>query len=511
MKKKINFQEIKSFLLKNKKISIPVFIAIIVIVFFVFRASESDVASIESVKFTDLKKSVRATGQVVSETDISLSFNKASVVRSVRAKVGDKVNSGMILATLDQGQAFATLTEAKGKLLGAEAKYNKILEGYSNEEIILAEVAFKNAQTDLVNKKNNQITVVANAYQTLLNSSIAAFSISTGDTQIAPTITGTYVLEKEGDIRISTYQGGSWYFDGFGLVNAFGVVSSTTPQPIGESGLYIQFPTTFTQGNWIISIPNKKATNYLTNYNAYKSAIEDQTIIVATAQSLVDQRQAELNLKKAVARNTDVDIAKAEVLSAEGALQSAQSLYEDTIIRAGTSGTITKVDIKYGELSEIGKPVITLEDVGNLYIEALINEANIAYLKMGQSVSITFDAFGKDKNFTGVIAHIDPSAETNNGVVNYKIKVSLNEKDETIRPGMNANIDILAGQVSNVLAIPYIAINKKDGKYFVDFITNEKNKKYEDREVQIGFLGDNNLVEITSGLKADDKVALRKD
>src|SRR3989338_2207263 len=151
---------------------------------------------------------------------------------------------------------------------------------------------------------------------------------------------------------------------------------------------------------------------------------------------------------------------------------------------------------------------MTLEDVGNLYIEALINEANIALLKEGQTVSITFDAFGGDKKFTGSIAHIDPSAETNDGVVNYKIKVSIDGKDGTIRPGMNANIDVWAGGVSNVLAIPNIAVTQKDGKFFVKVVTDEKKKKYEEREVRTGFVGDSNLVKIISGLVQGEKIAL---
>jgi macrolide-specific efflux system membrane fusion protein len=142
-----------------------------------------------------------------------------------------------------------------------------------------------------------------------------------------------------------------------------------------------------------------------------------------------------------------------------------------------------------------------------LYIEALINEANIAYLKVGQPVSITFDAFGGDKKFTGTIAQVDPSAETSDGVVNYKIKVSLSSKDATIRPGMNANIDVSAGGATNVLAIPNVLIIKKDGKTFVNVITDEKKKKYKEVEVKTGFIGDSNLVEIVSGLKEGDKVA----
>lgn len=499
--------------MQRKKIVIPAIIAVFVISFFVFRSPQSDVLSIESVKYADLKKSVRATGQVISVTDLDLSFNKAGVVKSIKVNVGDKVRSGEILATLDQGQALASLTEARAGLLGAKAKYNKILEGASNEDIALAQVALKNAETDLINKKNNQTIVVANAYQALLNSSIASFLASASSSDSAPSITGTYILGKEGEIKIYTYKGGSgWYFNVSGLVSSGGIVSTTTPQPIGNSGLYIQFaanPSNPTE--WIIPIPNKKAADYLTNYNAYKNKVEEQIGLIATAESLVSQRQAELNFKKATARTADIEIAQADILSAEGALQSAQASYEDTLIRAPLSGTITKVDIKYGEISETGKPVIALEDVGNLYIEALINEANIALLKEDQTVGITFDAFGSDKKFTGSIVHIDPSAETNDGVVNYKIKVSIDGKDGTIRPGMNANIDVWAGGVSNVLAIPNIAVAQKDGKSFVKVVTDEKKKKYEEREVRTGFVGDSNLVEIISGLSQGEKIALVKD
>jgi len=149
--------------------------------------------------------------------------------------------------------------------------------------------------------------------------------------------------------------------------------------------------------------------------------------------------------------------------------------------------------------------------VGNLYIEALINESNIAYLKLAQTVSITFDAFGNDKQFTGSVVHINPSADTNDGVVNYKIKVSIDEKDDTIRPGMNANIDVLAGEVKNVLSIPYAAVSQESGQSFVNVLIDPKKKSYERRNVQTGFIGDNNLVEIVSGLNQDEKIVLIKD
>ncbi|MCE9585340.1 efflux RND transporter periplasmic adaptor subunit [Candidatus Nomurabacteria bacterium] len=507
---KINLENIKSFLFKKRNLYIAGFLVVAIVGFFMFSGDKSDNIQISQVKFSDLSKNIQATGQVISKTDLNLSFNKTGTVKSVKVNVGDIVKTGQILATLDQGQAGAVLTQAKGALLAAKAKYNKILQGASNEEIVLAEIALKNSQNDFENVKNAQNVLVSNAYQNLLNSNLQAYPTSSFTNAISPTISGTYILGKEGDIKISLYQSGNGgYFNTSGVFNTSGSISYSSPQALGDSGLYIQFPTNYSvQDSWVVSIPNKQASNYLTNYNAYQNALKTQTSALSSAQSLVDQKQAELNLKKANARQSDIDLANADILSAEGNLESAQSAYEDTIIRAPADGTITKIDIKYGEISQVGKAVISLQDISNLYIEALINEANIANLKIGQNVSITFDAFGKDKSFTGVVSQIDPSAETNNGVVNYKIKILINEKDETIRPGMNANVNILAGEKNNVLAIPNVGIIQKDGKYFVDFITNIKSKKYIEREVQTGFIGDNNMIEIVSGLSENDQIAL---
>jgi HlyD family secretion protein len=452
-------------------------------------------------------QSVRATGQVISNTDLDLSFGKSGTVKSVKTSVGDKVILGQILANLDQGEAIARLTQARGALLSAEARYAKVIDGSSNEEVALAETSLRNAKTDLENIKNSQALLVSNAHRNLLSSTPEAFS--TSSSQTAPSITGSYGLENEGEIKISLYQTGDGYrFSATGLVNGSGYYSTSSPQPIGNSGLFIRFSSTSSSsGDWTIPIPNKQASDYLANNNAYQSALKTQASAVATAESLVSQ-EAELALKKASARPADVDFANADIISARGTLQSAQSAYEDTVIRAPAPGTVTKVDLKYGEQASVGKAAITIEDVENLYVEALINESNIAYLELGQKVNITFDAFGGERKFSGIIAHIDPSAQTNDGVVNYKIKVTINEVDETIRPGMNANITVIAGQKKNVLAVPNIAVTKKDGKSYVNVVTDESKKKYEARAVVTGFLGDNNLIEIKSGLAENDKVAL---
>jgi len=280
------------------------------------------------------------------------------------------------------------------------------------------------------------------------------------------------------------------------------MATNLSPQPIGNSGLYITFPETIdTNLEWVINIPNKKASDYLTNYNTYQAALSHRT-------STIQQLTTELELKKVRAGGSDLDLARADILSAEGQLQGAQAKFEDTVIRAPADGTITSIDVKLGELSEVQKPVIILQDVSNLYIEAKINESSIANVKLGQKVSMTFDAFGGEQIFTGSIVHIDPSATTEDGIVNYKIKSSIDNLDKGIRTGMNADIDIITAEKGKTLVIPKAAIFMKDGASFVNVITDLKRKKYKEVEVKTGLLGDGNLIEITGGISDGDDIAI---
>ncbi|MCX6755638.1 MAG: efflux RND transporter periplasmic adaptor subunit [Candidatus Nomurabacteria bacterium] len=495
-KLKNTFEKIKIFLVLKKKAVLIILAIIIVICFFIFRSNKTNTLNTEIVKVTNLVQSVRATGQVISNTDLNLSFNKSGVVKSLKVKVGDTVQSGQILATLDQGQAQASLTQARGGLMSAQAKYGS---SSTNNGNALSEVSFTSAQIDLENIKKAQDILVDNAYRTLLNSTLQAEAINQQDFYDAPIITGNYTCQKEGTYNLSTYGSmGGVSINYYGIENG-NILITDAPRALGNCGLFLSFDKTKilqTSIDFEINIPNKHSVDYLKNYNAYQDALKARDIAVSNAESVLAQKKAELS------------VGGAEIVFAQGVLQSAEATYEDTIIRAPANGTVTMVDIKYGELANAGKSVITVQDIKNLYIEALINEANISLLKVAQSVEITFDAFGKDKKFTGVIAQIDPSAQTNNGVVNYKIKVSIDKSDETIRPGMNANINVLAGQKNNVLAVPNIAITRQGEKSFVDIITNDNSESNKRREVVTGFIGDNNLVEIVSGLSENEKVVL---
>jgi multidrug efflux pump subunit AcrA (membrane-fusion protein) len=120
-------------------------------------------------------------------------------------------------------------------------------------------------------------------------------------------------------------------------------------------------------------------------------------------------------------------------------------------------------------------------------------------------IDVTYDAFGSDKIFKGVITKIDPSSTFVSGVVNYKITASV-EKVDNLRPGMTANMTIKVKEKNHVLVIPSRSILiDTEGKKTVRLITNTKNKKFKEVPITTGLEGDGGMVEVTSGLNEGDE------
>lgn len=508
-------KKIKLFLNKNIKkkrfwfIVASIFVVLIIIITRPNKDAKNTTTDI--VSLIDLKQTILATGQVVSNTDLELSFRSNGTVGDIKVKVGDKVKKGTLIASLDGGTEKGSLTSARGVLLAAEARYKRTIEGASNEEINLSGVALQNSKIDLENVKNAQETAVQNSYHNLLNSYPEAVPEDGDRDYVAPIISGSYTLGKEGKIFVKTYRSsGGVSYEVTGLAMGTGMKNSITAQPLGNSGLFIKFPdgTDLNSKGWVIEIPNKKASNYLNNYNAYQSALKNQKSIIASAEAVVAQRQAEYDLKTANARNTDIDMAKAEVLQAEGNYQQAFARYSDSLIVAPVDGTITSVDTKIGELANPNKRAFLLEDVTNMYVESYINEANISMLSIGLPVDITFDAFGSDEIFDGNITFIDPSSNLISGVVNYKIKASIPQV-KGLKPGMTANMTIKSEEKDNVLVVPTRSIiTDKSGNKTIRLVTNSKNKKWKEIDIKTGLEGDGGMTEITSGLKEGDEIVV---
>jgi multidrug efflux pump subunit AcrA (membrane-fusion protein) len=280
---------------------------------------------------------------------IDLSFPKGGRINQVLVKVGDMVKKGQTLAALDSSDALGALNIAK-------ANYDKTLNGATSTDIDVAKAAVKTAEVNLAQLKQQEDTIVASAKNNLLNSGFLAVANTNGQisTDIAPIISGTYLKDATGQIIIAQYpSNGGLSFKTSGLVEASGIASLTTPQAIGDTGLYIKYSSMINNTEWIVNIPNTESTAYTQNLNAYQNAEATETQVLANAQATLDQANSALVQKEASARPEDV-------AAALGALQVAEGAYANDFIYAPADGTITAVNINPGEITAVNETAISM-------------------------------------------------------------------------------------------------------------------------------------------------------
>lgn len=499
----------KKFYTKKKIIWIS--IILLVVLFFgwlIFgRAKVNNSIQIGNVTKQNLEETVLTTGQVVSSTDLNLSFQGSGVVRKVLVKEGDKVYQGQTLAYLDQGSALASLTTAQGSYDQAKATYEKLLNGATSEDLQVYENAVSGARVNLDNAYSGALNTLNGAYTSIYNAYLVAkniqetYFIVSDQESIKVVNNKDNISAKLNDAKNAIIQIGS-------MANTDGAISSTANALSSVYNSLLAIRNSCDQDVYYSKVSSTDKTSLdtqkssvatsTTSVNALQNSIASYKVALKTAED-------NLNLKKIRPRQEDIDMAKAQMLSAQGQVDAASVLVNNSVIRAPESGTITQVDIKVGEQATAMKEVIVLQDVGNLHAEADVSEANIASLAIDQTIDYTFDALGSDQHFAGKVLTINPSSTVISGVVNYKVKGNF-DNVPNLRPGMTANMTILVAKKDNVLAVPSTAVVNKKNKQFVRVIDDAKTKKYHEVEVKTGLQADGGLVEIISGLQEGQQI-----
>lgn len=472
----------------------------------------------------DIKKTVLTTGQVVSSTDLSLSFQSSGVVRRLSVKEGDKVYAGQVLASLDQGIAAANLDSAKGALTQARANYEKILSGATAEEVAVSQAAVDSAQVTVENARQTLINQINKSYNDAYTSVISSVNILYSNPQSnfpQLSIPGTVQTDSQAVTAANT--------DKVVINNIFSdwknkianIDDSNLDMAVSESlqnllkvstylGNIISILTNYTQVT--TSGSQTTVTTYTSAVSAAKTVVDvSNTTLLSNNQVLksanysLASAKATLSLKKTNARPEDVNIALAQVQSAQGQYNSVLSTLNNTTITAPAPGTITEVSTKLGQQATAMTPVIKLLDVSNLHTEAQVSEADIASIKVGQDIDNTFDALSPDRHFKSKVVTVNPASTIVSGVVNYKVTGSLENISE-VKPGMTSNMTILVDQKAAALTIPASSIINKNNLKYVRLVQDPKNKTYNEVLVTTGLEADGGEVEILSGLTEGQEV-----
>jgi HlyD family secretion protein len=231
-----------------------------------------------------------------------------------------------------------------------------------------------------------------------------------------------------------------------------------------------------------------------------KVAADSAAVAVYTAKK--DEASAALDQIKSRLRDVDRAPLEAAVSQALAASASAEEDIKKTWIVAPTDGIVTDVSLDPGELASASVKAISMLST-HYEVEADVSETDIAKIKVGQTVDITFDALGKDRHFSGSIISVNPAETVIQDIVYYKVRVTVEKDSDLVKPGMTANLTVETATKENALYLPLRAVREEKGSRYIEIIAAGKTVR---RPVTLGLRGDEGMVEIVSGVSEGEEV-----
>lgn len=327
-------------------------------------------------------------------------------------------------------------------------------------------------------------------------------------------------------------------------VVASGSVESVNEVDVGAQAsgkitkLYVKLGQEIKKGEMIADIDSttqintlntKKAAlvSYQTQLKAKKTAYDVALSSYNRLSKLYTQKATSLdslNTAKSTLDNAkaEMEAIEANIKQAEIEVNTAETNVSYTKITAPMDGTVISVPVSEGQTvnaNQTTPTIVTIADLSKMKIKPEISEGDITKVKAGQEVSFTILSDSQTV-YNSVIDSVDPantttsdssstssstssSSSSTTSAIYYYANVLIDNPDRTLRIGMTTENNIKIANAKDVLLVSNMAIQKRDGKSFVN-VLNDKNQP-EPREVETGVQNDFHT-EIKSGLNEGEKV-----
>ena len=188
-------------------------------------------------------------------------------------------------------------------------------------------------------------------------------------------------------------------------------------------------------------------------------------------------------------------VAQGNVKSMEAQVQLARNALKDAVATAPLAGIVAKRHVQPGEKVAIEAPLVTVVDLKDLEVQALVPAIDVPELRIGMPVELAVDGFG-ERRFTGRVERINPSTEP--GTRALLVYVALPNNDAALKSGMFATGRIELAASAPTPTLPATAVRTEAGQSFVWVIDNGKLSR---RLVTLGRRDDaNGLVEVKTAL-----------
>ena len=497
-----------AFAKKNWKWLVPVVVAAAAGAVFLIsgggnKAASRDVTYAETTPVRqDVSNSLSGTGTLNPANTYTVKSLVDGKILTGGFEEGDKVEEGDVLYTIDSSDASTNLEKASIALQQAQRSYDKTVDlQYVRAEVDGTVSSLKVAKGDQVTS-GQEVAVIRDSSKMLLNllfpaADAANFSVGqSADVVLDGTfetlkgtitaITGTdelstgNLLVRTVTIRVNNAGGLTTAQAATASVNGVSSITSATFAYQAERTLTAQ------AGGTVSAI----------NVQEGDAVSKGDILIELTGDDLTESIQS----------------ASESLRSAEISMQNQQDNMSNYTITSPISGTIIEKDAKQGDALTSGSTLCVIYDLSYLEMVINVDELQIGALSVGQKVQITADAVA-DKTYVGTVTRVSMKGSSSGGTTTYPITIRIDDTDG-LRPGMNANAEIVVAEANNALVVPNAAVIR-GGYVLVSKKSPSAANAVEDMDAPEGYVyvkvetgvSDDSYTEIKSGLQEDDTVA----
>lgn len=495
------------FLKKNWKWLVPVLCVAVAGGVFLLRPQQAKPASVDA-SYTEAAPERRDVTNTLSGTGTLNPANTYTVKSLVDGKVltgtieeGDIVEESNVLYTIDSSDASTNFEKAEIAMQQAQRSYDKVVDRqYVRAEVAGVVSSLKVTKGDEVTS-GQEVAVIRDSSRMLLTLEFPAAdaaNFSVGQSA-AVTLDGTF---EQLDGTVTSVSGTD-------ALSAGNLLTRTVTITVKNAGGLTTAQAATASINGVSSIGSAtfayqaertltaQAAGTVTSINVQEGSevAKDDIILGLSGDDLTESIQS----------------ASESLRSAEISMQNLQDAMNNYTITAPISGTIIEKDAKVGDAVKAGDTLCIVYDLSYLEMSINVDELQISSISVGQQVQITADAV-PDKTYVGTVTRVSMKGASNGGTTTYPVTIRIDDTDG-LRPGMNANAEIVVAQANNALVVPnaavvrgsYVLVTKDSPSAVNADTTMEAPEGFVYVPVKTG-VSDDDYTQIVSGIQEGDTI-----
>lgn len=408
-----------------------------------------------------ISETVTVTGTVESARTVNVSCDMSGyTVKQISVQVGDEVSEGQAIALLDTADLLESIEKEKEKISSntssAQSAYDSALQRQDSAR----------RQLSSAQRRYNTAKAAADKAKSAFDTAVSAVSVQQA----------VYDNAREEFRRAQNRKNAA--LARLNKANADRSVSAEDKKRASDSydealKKYDEREKAKDSAQRRLESEKEKSSyrNLEAEYNRAQSRLTSAANTLSSRQKTYDSARSACDSARQALENS----------STSEELEKLYENYEKCTIKATASGTITRLNVREGDMASGTLAVI--QDTENLKISTSFEEYDVQNIEIGMECVITSDA--NDKTLSGYVSQISPTASADmNSSGTFDAEITIDGTDHGLLIGMNAKAEVIVTRLENVYSVPVDAVGTDENGAKVIYV--QSGHTFEPLEVTTG-------------------------